>query len=70
MTYSFDSPNGCVHIPCEPQSAELSELEYKESYLISCLQSNVSDSFKDGLRWELDVLQSRKKSIMSKMKET
>ena len=70
MTYSFDGPNGFVHVPCESYSNELSELEYKESYLISCLQSNVSDSYKDGLRWKLDVLQSRKKSIMSKMKET
>lgn len=70
MTYSFDSPNGCAHIPCDPHSAELSQLEYRESYLISCLQSNVSDSYKDGLRWELDVLQSKKKSIMSKIKET
>tara|TARA_B100002019_G_C21120911_1_gene523256 strand:- start:368 stop:577 length:210 start_codon:yes stop_codon:yes gene_type:complete len=69
MTYSFDGPNGFIHVLCESYSNELSKLESKESYLISCLQSNVSDSYKDGLRWELDVVQTKKRSILEKMEE-
>jgi hypothetical protein len=65
MSYSFDECSGFVHTPVKEISIqeELSNLEYRESYLLACLQSNVSDSFKDGLQYKLDVLRAKKNSL-------
>ena len=70
MSYSFDDNSSWVNVPhIDYYYEELASLEGKESYIITCLQSNVSDSFKDGLRWELEIIQSKKKSVLEKMKE-
>jgi hypothetical protein len=65
MSYSFDECSGFVHVPVKESvvQEELSNLEYRESYLLACLQSNVSDSFKDGIQYKLDVLRAKKNSI-------
>lgn len=70
MSYSFDDNSSCVHIPLNDKNhEEFATLEGKEVYILTCLQSNISDSFKDGLRWELDIVQRKKRSILEKMKE-
>ena len=65
MSYSFDECSSFVHTPVKEIDAlkELSNLEYRESYLLACLQSNVSDSFKEGLQYKLDVLRAKKNSL-------
>ena len=70
MSYSFDDNSSWVNVPSEDRSyEEYTTLEGKEAYILTCLQSNISDSFKDGLRWELEIVQRKKKSILEKMKE-
>jgi len=70
MSYSFDDNSSWVNIPYEDKShEEYTTLEGREVYILTCLQSNISDSFKDGLRWELDIVQRKKRSILEKMKD-
>ena len=68
MSYSFDDNSSWVNVPLKDKYyEELTTLEGKEVYILTCLQSNVSDSFKDGLRWELEVVKSKKKAILEKL---
>ena len=70
MSYSFDDNSSWVHVPFKDKNyEEYTMLEGKEVYILTCLQSNISDSFKDGLRWELEIVQRKKRSILEKMKE-
>lgn len=46
---------------------KISCLELKQAIIISYLQSNISDSFKDGLRYELDLVNDAKTSFQSKI---
>lgn len=70
MSYSFDDNSSWVNVPFKDKFyEEYTTLEGKEVYILTCLQSNISDSFKDGLRWELEIVQRKKKSILEKMKE-
>lgn len=70
MSYSFDDNSSWIHVPLNDKNhEEFATLEGKEVYILTCLQSNISDSFKDGLRWELDIVQRKKRSILEKMKE-
>ena len=47
-------------------SEKLSSLEMKQALVISMLQSNISDSFKDGLRYELELIQKATDFFKSK----
>ena len=68
MSYSFDDNSSWVNVSLKDKYyEELTTLEGKEVYILTCLQSNVSDSFKDGLRWELEVVKSKKKAILEKL---
>lgn len=68
MSYSFDDNSSWVNVPFTDKSyEELTTLEGKEVYILTCLQSNVSDSFKDGLRWELEIVKSKKRAILEKL---
>lgn len=68
MSYSFDDNSSWVNVPFKDKSyEELTTLEGKEVYILTCLQSNVSDSFKDGLRWELEIVKSKKRAILEKL---
>lgn len=70
MSYSFDDNSSWIHVPNTDRSyEEYTNLEGKEVYILTCLQSNISDSYKDGLRWELEIVQRKKRSILEKMKE-
>lgn len=46
---------------------KISFLELKQAIIISYLQSNISDSFKDGLRYELELVNDAKTSFQSKI---
>lgn len=46
---------------------KISFLESKQAIIISYLQSNISDSFKEGLRYELELVNNAKTSFQSKI---
>lgn len=50
----------------QPISEKLSCLEMKQALVISMLQSNISDSLKDGLRYELELILKATDSFKSK----
>lgn len=67
MNYRMD--NTIFLNSSQSNEEKLSSLQVKQALVISMLQSNISDSFKEGLRYELELIKLAAESFQSAIRD-